>query len=196
MAKLERETITDTTIGTTAELASLIGVSTRRVQQLTAEGILPQVNKGHYLLAASVQAYLSHKMGETLSPEELSIERRRREADTVLKESKAKIARLEAEVADNNYHRAEDVEEFMEALIFEMRGILISLPGRLAVDVAHSTNAAECGEIIKQEVYQAMRALSNWFYDPAYYREKEEARRNWRNTIQQDLDAELAEALE
>lgn len=196
MAKLERETITETTIGTTAELAALLQLTTRRVQQLTAEGILPQVSKGHYLLSASVQAYLAHKMGESLTPEELSIERRRREAETVLKEAKAKVAHLEAEAAEGNYHRQEDVAEFLEALIYEMRSVFISLPGRLAVDVAHSTNPAECGEIIKQEVYQAMRGLSRWMYDPAYFREKEEARRNWRNTIQQDLDAELEEALE
>ena len=193
MAKLDRETITDTTIGTTAELAALVGVSTRRIQQLTAEGILPAASKGHYLLSASVQAYLAHKMGETLSPDELSIERRRREAETILKESKAKIAHLEAEVAEGNYHRQEDVGEFVEALIFEMRGVLLSLPGRLATEVSHSTSAAECGVIIKNEVYEALRNLSRWEYDPAYYREKEEERRNWRNTIREDLDAEELE---
>lgn len=193
MAKLERERITDTTIGTTAELAALTGVSTRRIQQLTAEGILPAAAKGRYLLSASVQAYLAHKMGEALSPDELSIERRRREADTILKESKAKIARLEAEVAEGNYHRNEDVSEFIEALVYEMRGIFISLPGRLAVDVAESTNAAECGEIIKREVYEAMKELSRWYYDPAYFREKEETRRNWRSTIREDLDAATEE---
>ena len=189
MAKLERETITDTTIGTTAELAALIGVSTRRVQQLTAEGILPTAAKGRYLLSASVQAYLAHKMGDALSPDDLSIERRRREADTILKESKAKIAHLEAEVAEGNYHRQEDVGEFIEALIYEMRSVFMSLPGRLATEVSYSTNPAECGEIIKKEVYDALRALSRWYYDPAYFREKEEERRNWRSTIKEDLDA-------
>ena len=197
MAKLDRETITDTTIGTTAELAALVGVSTRRIQQLTAEGILPTAAKGRYLLSASVQAYLAHKLGESLTPEELSIERRRREAETILKESKAKVARLEAEVAENNYHRGEDVEEFFESFVYEVRGILLSLPGRLAVEVSHSDNAAECGEIIKHEVYDAMRYLaSDWYYDPEYFREKEEKRRNWRSTIKQDLDAATAEALE
>ena len=196
MAKLERETITDTTLGTTAELAALVGVSTRRIQQLTADGIITAASKGHYLLSAAVQAYLSYRLGESLTPEDLTVERRRREADTSLKESKAIIARLDAEAAEGNYHRHEDVELFIDELIYEVRSAFISLPGRLAVDVARSSNAAECAEIIKGEVSEALNALSRWDYDPEYFREHEEARRRWRNRIQEDLDAATDEALD
>lgn len=196
MAKLERETITDTTLGTTAELAALVGVSTRRIQQLTADGIITAASKGHYLLSAAVQAYLSYRLGESLTPEDLTIERRRREADTILKEAKAKIARLDAEAAEGNYHRQEDVAAFLEGLVFEVRNAFISLPGRLAVDVAHSDSAAECAEIIKTEVHDCLRALSRWGYDPDYFREHEEDRRRWRNRIQEDLDAATEEALD
>lgn len=196
MAKLERETITDTTLGTTAELAALVGVSTRRIQQLTADGIITAASKGHYLLSAAVQAYLSYRLGESLTPEDLTVERRRREADTILKEAKAKIARLDAEAAEGNYHRHEDVELFIDELIYEVRSAFISLPGRLAVDVARSSNAAECAEIIKGEVSEALNALSRWGYDPEVFREHEEARRRWRNRIQEDLDTATEEALD
>lgn len=196
MAKLERETITDTTLGTTAELAALVGVSTRRIQQLTADGIITAASKGHYLLSAAVQAYLSYRLGESLTPEDLTVERRRREADTSLKESKAIIARLDAEAAEGNYHRQEDVQEFLEELIYEVRSAFISLPGRLAVDVARSNSAAECAEIIKGEVSEALSALSRWGYDPEVFREHEEARRRWRNRIQEDLDTATEEALD
>lgn len=189
MAKLDREIITDTTIGTTAELAALMGVSTRRVQQLTAEGILNTAAKGHYLLAASVQSYLAYRLGEAMTPEELKIERRRREAETTLKEAKAKMAHLEAGAAEGHYHRGEDVQGYIESLVYEIRTAFLSLPGRLAVEVAHSSDPSECGEIIKREIKQCLQALSEWEYDPEYYSDKEAERKQWRATIEQDIEA-------
>ncbi len=188
MAKLEREQITETTIGTTAELAALLGVSTRRIQQLTAEGILSTAAKGRYLLSASVQGYLAYRMGETLSPEELSIERRRREAETILKESKAVIARLEAEELEGNYHRSEDVEALTWDMVRIIKEGIGSLPGRIATDVAHSSSPAECQQIIKRVPNELLTDLSNYEYDPEKYAERVRERMQWREKLEADED--------
>lgn len=54
------------TVGT-AKLASILGISDRRVQHLVSEGILRKEKRGTYQLAASVQAYIAYKVESSRS---------------------------------------------------------------------------------------------------------------------------------
>lgn len=59
-----------------------------------------------------------------------------------------------------------------EDLIFAIRGALLALPGRLAVDVVAAKDPAEASEIIRAEIYKVMEELSNYKYDSAKYEER------------------------
>ena len=102
-----------------------------------------------------------------------------RSGEAQLKASKAKIASLEAQELEGRMHRSEDVAALTEDLIYEIRGALIALPGRLAVDVAACSSAAEAAELIRREVCQVMAELSGYQYDPAKYAERVRERMKW-----------------
>ena len=96
-----------------------------------------------------------------------------------MKASKATIAKLEAEELKGKMHRSEDVAAMTTDLIYAIRGAMMALPGRLAVDVASANSPAEAAEIIRREVNKAMRELAGYHYDPKKYEERVRDRRDW-----------------
>jgi len=76
-------------------------------------------------------------------------------------------------------HRSEDVQAITEDMANMLRNLLLSLPGRLAVDVSNARSAAEASVIIKEAVHEVMREMSKYQYDPAKYEERVRERLNW-----------------
>ena len=83
-------------------------------------------------------------------------------------------------------HRSEDVAAMTEDLIYAIRGALLALPGRLAVDVANINTAAEASELIRAEVFKVMKELSQYKYDPQKYEERVRERRDWESFAAED----------
>lgn len=173
----------------TTELAAVLGVTARRVQQMAQDGTLVTSRKGRFLLGDAVQRYLRFITRDPVDDESVKIEKARRTAEVQLKASKATVAKLEAEELRGKMHRSEDVEAMTEDLIYTIRGALISLPGRLAVDCAAAESAPECSEIIRKEVYKVMRELAAYHYDPKKYEERVRDRRDW-DALEADEDDE------
>lgn len=174
-----REKITDESEVSTTELAAVLGVTARRVQQLAQDGTLPTVRKGRFLLADSVQRFIRFSAAAPVDEEDQRLEKTRRKSEVQIKASKATIARLEAEELRGLMHRAEDVEAITEDLVYTVRGGLMALPGRLAVDVAACGTPAEASAVIRREVYKLMGELAAYRYDPKKYEERVRERRDW-----------------
>ena len=51
-----KERVADMTV-TTTQLAAVLGITNRRVQQLTQDGVLTTVSRGKFVLGDAVQAY-------------------------------------------------------------------------------------------------------------------------------------------
>ena len=100
----------------------------------------------------------------------------------------AAIAKAEADELQGKMHRSEDVAAMTTDLIYAIRGAMMALPGRLAVDVASANSPAEAAEIIRREVNKAMRELSNYRYDPKKYEERVRERRAWEADSGRDAD--------
>mgnify|MGYP004516562881 FL=1 len=181
------EKISDESEVSTTELATVLGVTARRVQQMAQDGTLPTVRKGHFLLAESVQRYIKFLSAEPLDEEDRKLEKARRVADATIKTSKATISKLEAEELKGSMHRAEDVAAMTEDLVYTIRGALNALPGRLAVDTAAAATPAEASEVIRKEVGKVMRELAAYHYDPKKYEERVRERRDW---SERDADGE------
>lgn len=171
--------INDETAVSTTELAVVLGLGVRRVQQMLQDGTLQPVSRGKLLLAESVQRYINFisKDMSTANEEDLKIDKTKRAAEAKLKASKAQIASLEAEELKGKMHRSEDVAAFTEDLIYTIRGALLALPGRVAVDIA--ATPAEASAIVRKEVYKIMRELAGYRYDPEKYEELVRGRMNW-----------------
>lgn len=164
---------------TTTELAAILGVTARRIQQMAQDGTIVPVRRGYFLLGDAVQRYINFLSKPVLSEDEAKIELTKRKSEASLKSSKAIMARMEAEEMQGKMHRAEDVETFTEDLIYTMRGALLALPGRLSVDVAAVDTPAEAAEVIRKEVHNVMRELAAYRYDPEKYAQRANERRGW-----------------
>ena len=106
-----------------------------------------------------------------------------------IKKAKAIVAVMEAQELQGKMHRSEDVADMTEDLIFAIRGMLVALPGRLAVDTAAANTPAEASEIIRKEVYKVMSELSEYKYDPKKYEERVRERKAW-DMSESDVDDE------
>ncbi len=182
-----KEKITDETEISTTELTTVLGVTARRVQQLAQDGTLPTVRKGRFLLADSVQRFIRLSTAVPVDEEDQKLEKTRRKSEVQIKASKAMIAKLEAEELKGLMHRAEDVAAITEDLVYTVRGALMALPGRLAVDVAACNTSAEASTVIRKEVHKVMRELAAYHYDPKKYEERVRDRRDW---SERDVDDE------
>lgn len=189
MAEKSKEKITDESEVSTTELATILGVSARRIQQMAQDGTLPTIRRGSFALCKSVQRYISFLGKDKLSEDEEKLEKVRRQSEVTLKASKAQIAKLEAAELQGKMHRSEDVADMTEDLIYAIRGMLVALPGRLAVDTAAVDTPAEASEIIRKEVYKIMSELSEYKYDPKKYEERVRERKAW-DVSESDIDDE------
>ena len=171
--------ISEETEVSSTELAVVLGLTTRRIQQMAQDGTISAVSRGRFALAESVQRYIKFLAGSPMDKAERDLEKTRRTAETQIKIAKAAVAKLEAEELRGTMHRADDVAAMTDALVQYVREALLSMPGRLAVDVASAETAAEAAEIIKKEIFSVLKTLSEFRYDPKKYEERVRERRSW-----------------
>lgn len=169
----------------TADICAMTGKSNQWIGQLVSQGTLRKHSTAHgslFELADTMRAYcemLETRTGPEMSEQEQRRSEARSAADVTLKVAKAQIAKLEAEELSGKMHRSEDVAAMTEDLIYTIRGALMALPGRLAVDVCDVKTPAEASEVIRKEVYAVMGELSQYRYDPKKYEERVRERRKW-----------------
>ncbi len=185
----------DTEVGST-ELAAILGVTARRVQQMAQDGTITAVRRGRFNLSDSVQRYITFISKSDISADEKETEKKKLAAEALYKRSKARIAEMEADELDGKMHRSEDVAALTSDLVFTVRGMLMALPGRLAVDVVGTDNAAEAAEIIKKEIYFVLSELSHYKYDPRLYKERARSRREWDYSEKDETENVLSEKRE
>ncbi len=181
--------ITINTEVSTTELASILGLTGRRIRQLAEDGVIDKVKDGRFNLSKSVQGYISLQRKDKLSEEEEKLEKVRRQSEVTLKASKAQIAKLEAAELQGKMHRSEDVAAMTEDLIYTIRAAIVALPGRLAMDVVTAETAAEASEIIRKEVYKVMKELAAYRYNPKKYEERVRDRKDW-DIVESDINDE------
>jgi len=175
-------------------IAQLFGVTTRRVQQLTQEGVIQATKAGganKYDLLPTIQRYIKHlteKANGREQKKDNETEGRKLEAEADLKRSKADMAALQLKELEGKMHRSEDVEAVMTDLVFVIRGMLMALPGRLAVDVSQVKTAAEASEVIRAEVYKILEELAGYKYDPEVYARRVRDRQGWGELIADEAD--------
>lgn len=177
-------------------IATLFGLTVRRIQQLTQDGILKteQVGKQRrYDLLDTVRRYIAYLQEKCNSKggnkDDAENESRKIRADADLKATKAEIAELELQELKGEMHRSEDVEAMTTDLVFTIRGMMLALPGRLAIDLANINSPAEISERIKQEVHAILLELSNYSYDSDAYKKRVRDRQGW-GELTKDSDDE------
>ena len=182
---------------TSAQVAKVFRMTSKRIQQLTADGIIETVDtpKGRrYDWDKTVEmyvAYLSDKAnGREKKEATAGLEEEKLKAEVEIKKSKAEAAKLELKELQGKMHRAEDVEAITTDHVLFFRSMLSALPGKLAVDCANCKTAAEAAERIRQEVYYVLEELSNYRYDPGEYKKRVRERQGWESEQRESIEDE------
>lgn len=186
-----KERVAEMTV-TTTQLAAVLGITNRRVQQLTQDGVLTTVSRGKFVLGDAVQAYNASTARGGLTKEEAAeakkLDHIKQKAEATLKASKAKIAQAEAKELSGQMHRSEDVAAMTSELIYTVRGALMALPSRVAINAAALSDPAEVAEYMRGEVNQIAEEIAMFRYDPAKYEARVRERKAWAEKLAGDDD--------
>lgn len=172
------------------EIADLFNVSTRRIEQLTQEGIIETVATSQgkrtlrrYDLKPTIKGYIKYLSDKAYGREQRqsasSKEDEKLQAEIDYKVAKAKMSILQLDELEGRMHSADDVEAMTTDLCLAVRSALLAMPGQLSVDVAEAQSAAEASEIIKAAVSDILADLSRYKYDPEEYRRRVRERQGW-----------------
>lgn len=153
---------------TANDLADLFGYTTKRIEQLTAEGIVVKRSRGRYALWDSLKGLILHRDtkrknqwdGDPNSEEGQSYEAHRAR----LTAAKADVAEIAAAIAKGQAHDAGAVEAVWTDMLMKCRSKLLAMPTRLAPRLRKETDLAVVKDIIETAVTEALAELSS--YDP------------------------------
>ncbi|MEB3103072.1 hypothetical protein [Ferviditalea candida] len=149
----------------TAQLAELLGLSPRRIQQLAEEGVIVKVARGQYKAADSIQNYIRYlqEKERATSDDEIDYFKERALHEKVKREK----AELELAVMKGELHRSEDVKFVMNDMIAAFRSKVLALPSKLSPQLAGKTEIPVIQDLLNREVQEALTELSE--YDPQVF---------------------------
>lgn len=142
-------------------IAKLLLLTDRRVQQLTAEGIIPKAERGRYELAPAVQGYIRFLQERHLGREGDD------GGDATLAAEKLKKLAAEREMKEMTRDQMAGILQNRAAVtkvyggrIAAARAKMLSIPKKLAPQLVDISDPVEVETLIKAEVYAALRELS------------------------------------
>lgn len=163
------------------ELSKILGKSERYIQLLVKSEHISTIKKGKnntYDLYKVIQEYIEY-ISEKNKKEFTSLEDEKINEEIRYKRAKASKAILELEELEGRMHAAEDVEEMTMDLVLIIRSYLLSLPGKLAVELTTIKEETKIAEIIKKEVHNILRDLAHYEYNPEEYQKRVRERQGW-----------------
>lgn len=181
--KDEKENLTDKlpdlSVCRVEVIAQIFGVSVRRIQQLTQEGIIPtvQTSEGRrYELAPTVfryTTYLSDKAhGKSKSETEAKLKEQKLKAEIALKESQGELHRLRTEIAAGKYISIEEVKLDYSRFFVSFKKFAMSIPSKLAGRLSGFVDPVEVRQI-ENELQKEVTKLLKGFVVNATIEEKQ-----------------------
>ena len=140
--------------GSARELAELLGVSERRVNQLVNEEILHREIEGDFILTMAIATFYENKYAG-------------KDEDNYWGEAaKRKLAELELARRQNMSHDAADVERVMTDMLSNLRSQLMGIPAKLAARLENKDRTVIMDELAK-EIRSRLSELSE--YNPEMF---------------------------
>ena len=165
------------------DFSKIVNMSPRGVRQWITQGIIPVKSQKPYRINVKdgLHAYLAYikdrkNDGSESSTDDDKAKSEKLRADADISIAKARQEELKLNELKGLLHRSEDVQAMTEDLIYTIRGAIISLPGKLAIDVAKEDNPNKCTEIIRREVTLILKGLSEYEYSRERYKARMEDR--------------------
>lgn len=166
----------------TTAIAQLIGRSTRRVQQLTQDGVLstevpPGGGARRYRTARTLQDYMAwqeQKIRDELSGstlEELTI--KKLQAEVELKESQGALHKLKTAIAEGKYLPAEQVQGDLSDFLRRLKQFADRIPARAAGTMSGYLDTA-AARAMKKDLQQELDGLFEAFVAAAHIQDSRE----------------------
>ena len=155
-------------------IAQIFGVTVRRVQQITQEGIIEttaSVEDGRavrrYDLIPTVQKYISYLSDKAYgkahrTDKEIELREQKMEADIALRESQGELHRLKTAIAAGDYISIEEVRLDYAKFFVVFKKFAMSMPARISGMLSGSIEPLEARRIEK-EVSSEIAELLNSF---------------------------------
>lgn len=144
------------------QLAQILGISTRQIRNLREDGMFQTVENGRgYSLEKCVQEYIEYKTNAEMG-RSASISKERIQAQH--EEVKKQISLLKLRKLRRELHEAADVEAFLSDMLIQFKNRLLSLPAKMAMQVAGESDVNRIIETLKKGIMEAIDELSE--YDP------------------------------
>lgn len=155
-------------------IAKLFGVTTRRVQQLTQDGVIDttrvtvngrKVNR--YEIVPTVQKYIQYLSDKAYgkahrTDKEIELREQKMEADIALKESQGELHRLKTSIAAGDYISIEEVKLDYAKFFVVFKKFAMSLPTRISGMLSGALEPLEARRVEK-EVSGEIAELLNSF---------------------------------
>lgn len=150
-------------------IAQLFGVTVRRIQQLTQEGVLPTtetIEGRRYDLVPTIQSYVQYlsdkAYGKNRSEKELELREQKMKAEIALKESQGELHRLRTDIAAGKYISVEEVTLDYTRFFVTFKKFAMSLPARLADSIGGYVDPTEARRIEKELQKEVQRLLTSF----------------------------------
>lgn len=170
--------------GTAAELAKMLEITVRRVQQLRAEGVFITEETKHglkYNITASLAAYCRRLLDKR---DEASEKLRAAVADADYKENKSALLDIELRKRRGEIHEAAHVRELMNGMILSTKAALLSLPSKIAHDLKACETTASTAQTLRRAICEVMEEMANAQYNPAEFQRLIEEDGGWLDTLE------------
>ena len=165
-------------------ISSLFGVSVRRVQQLTQEGIIATtktIEGNRYELAPTIQRYIKYlsdkAYGKSRSEKEMELKEQKLQAEIALKESQGEMHRLKTEIASGKYIDIEEVKMDYNRFFVAFKKFALSLPSRLSGRMIGYCEPLELREIEKDLNAEVIRLMDGFVVAGCTHEELEKKKR-------------------
>lgn len=153
----------------TEVIANLFGVSTRRIQQLTQDGVIAtvQTKQGRrYELAPTIQRYIKYlsdkAYGKSRSETEAKLKEQKLRAEIALKESQGELHKLRTDIAAGKYISVEEVKIDYSRFFISFKKFAMSIPSKLAGRLAGFVDPVEVRQIeneLQKEVTKLLKSF-------------------------------------
>lgn len=151
-------------------IGQLFGVSVRRIQQLTQEGVIRTVEvpgQGRrYELVPTIKTYIQYlsdkAYGKSKSEKEAELKEQKLQAEIALKESQGEMHRMRREIAAGKYLDADEVALDYQKFFVVFKRFALSIPARLVSMISDQVAPLEARKIEKEMNEEVKRMLTSF----------------------------------
>ena len=160
-------------------IGQLFGVTARRVQQLTEDGVITAVRTKEgkrYELVPTIQKYVKYlsdkAYGKSRSETEQKLKEQKLRAEVALKESQGELHKLRTEIAAGRYISKEEIKMDYGRFFISFKKFAMSIPSRLAGRLNGYADPVEVRKL-ESELQEDIRKLLEGFVSSAIVEDKE-----------------------